>query len=254
MYQVELQQFEGPLDLLLFFIKRDEIDIYDIPIAKITDEYLTYVRVLEEIDLDGVADFIYMAALLINIKAQMLLPNASEDEEGEEVDPRRELVERLLEYVRFKEGADQLAVRKEARERHATRGDASPVREQYEQQPAKAVDHTVYDLMKALAHMLHEPPETDDPIHEVEPLEYSVDEQQVYVMERLQHAEELSFRSIIRSRSKPFVIATFLAVLELARQHHLRVHVNESRTNFSLRWQSNASTNGVDSTLNGDVQ
>lgn len=248
MYQIELQQFEGPLDLLLFFIKRDEIDIYNIPIAQITDEYLAYVRVLEEIDLDGVADFIYMAALLINIKAQMLLPNPNENEEGEEVDPRRELVERLLEYVRFKEGADQLAVRREKRNRHATRGDASPVRQQYEQQPAKVVDHTVYDLMDALAHMLHEPPEDDDPTHEVAPLEYSVDEQQRYVMDRLRHARELSFRSIIRERSKPFIIATFLAVLELARQHHLRIHINESRTNFALRWHDNAS-NGVDSTV-----
>lgn len=252
MYQVELQQFEGPLDLLLFFIKRDEIDIYNIPIAQITDEYLAYVRVLEEIDLDGVADFIYMAALLINIKAQMLLPNPAEDDDGEEVDPRRELVERLLEYVRFKEGADQLALRREQRDRHATRGDASPVREQYEQQPAKAVDHTVFDLMDALAHMLHEPPEDEDPTHEVAPLEYSVDEQQRYVMERLQHARELSFRSVIRERSKPFIIATFLAVLELARQHHLRIHVHESRTNFSLRWQQGTS-NGVDSTLNESI-
>lgn len=249
MYHVELQQFEGPLDLLLFFIKRDEIDIYNIPIAQITDEYLAYVRVLEEIDLDGVADFIYMAALLINIKAQMLLPNPQTDADGEEVDPRRELVERLLEYVRFKEGADQLAVRREQRQRHATRGDASPVREQFAQHPARAVDHSVYDLMDALAHMLHEPPENgEDPTHEVAPLEYSVDEQQRYVMDRLRHARELSFQSVIRNRSKPFVIATFLAVLELARQHHLRIQVNTSRTNFALQWQE-SDASGIDSTV-----
>ena len=110
MYRIRLQEFEGPLDLLLFFIQRDELDIYDIPIAQITDEFLGYVRLIEEIDLDGVADFIYMAALLIHIKARMLLPRPDLDEEGEPIDPRQELVERLLEYVRYKEAAEELAV------------------------------------------------------------------------------------------------------------------------------------------------
>ena len=104
MYQIKIENFEGPLDLLLFFIKRDEIDIYNIPIAKITDEYLAYVRVMEEIDLDGVADFIYMAALLINIKAQMLLPSESSEEEGQDIDPRRELVQRLMSMFGLKRG------------------------------------------------------------------------------------------------------------------------------------------------------
>ena len=224
------------MDLLLFFIKRDEVDIYNIPIAQIADEYLAYVRVMEEIDLDGVADFIYMAALLINIEAQMLLPSPSTDEEGEEIDPRRELVERLLEYVRFKEGADQLALRKEERERHVTRGGSLDAREQYEEQPARAVDHTVYDLMNALAHMLHDPPEEEPAIHEVEPLQYSVDEQQTYVMDRLQRATELSFRSVVKNQNKAFIIATFLAVLELARQQHLHIHVKDSHTDFMLHW------------------
>ncbi len=226
------------MDLLLFFIKRDEVDIYNIPIAKIADEYLAYVRVMEEIDLDGVADFIYMAALLINIKAQMLLPSPSTDEDGEEIDPRRELVERLLEYVRFKEGADQLALRKEDRDRHATRGGSLDVREQYEGQPARAVDHTVYDLMNALAHMLQESPDEEPTTHEIEPLQYSVDEQQTYVMDRLRRATELSFRSVVKNQNKAFIIATFLAVLELARQQHLHIHVEESHTDFMLRWHT----------------
>ncbi|MFV1981442.1 MAG: ScpA family protein [Rhodothermia bacterium] len=108
MYQVRLSDFEGPLDLLLFFIQRDELDVYDIPIAQIADEFLDYVRVMDEIDLDGAGEFIYMAALLISIKARMLLPRTNRDGDEEILDPRKELVERLVEYVRFKDAAEQL--------------------------------------------------------------------------------------------------------------------------------------------------
>ncbi|MFB6246945.1 MAG: ScpA family protein [Salinibacter sp.] len=235
MYRVELQQFEGPMDLLLFFIKRDEVDVYDIPIARIADEYLAYVRLLEEIDLDGVGDFIYMAALLINIKAQMLLPSTETDGEGEAVDPRRELVERLLEYVRFKEAADQLSTRRERRGEHFTRGDASSHREKVQADHDAEVDASVYDLMEALGQMLDESGTEDtDPVHEVEPLEHSVDDQQRYVLTRLSDTARLSFQSLVRTRSKGFVIATFLAALELARQHYLRIELDDSSTDFHL--------------------
>jgi len=235
MYRVELQQFEGPMDLLLFFIKRDEVDVYDIPIARIADEYLAYVRVLEEIDLDGVGDFIYMAALLINIKAQMLLPSTETDEEGEAVDPRRELVERLLEYVRFKEAADQLSTRREHRREHFTRGDAASQRENMQEDHDIEVDASVYDLMEVLGEMLDESKEEDtDPVHEVEPLEHSVENQQQYVLDRLSDNPRVSFRALIRTRSKGFVIATFLAVLELARQHYLRIELDDTAGDFHL--------------------
>lgn len=235
MYRVELQQFEGPLDLLLFFIKRDEVDVYDIPIARIADEYLAYVRVLEEIDLDGVGDFIYMAALLINIKARMLLPSTETDAEGEEVDPRRELVERLLEYVRFKEAADQLATRQEHRQEHFTRGDASAHREEVEEEHEVDVDASVYDLMEALGEMLNEADEDDtEPVHEVEPLEHSVEDQQRYVLNQLMDHSRISFRTLVHRRSKGFIIATFLAVLELTRQHYLELEMADGPSDFIL--------------------
>jgi segregation and condensation protein A len=236
MYRVELQQFEGPMDLLLFFIKRDEIDVYDIPIARIADEYLAYVRVLEEIDLDGVGDFIYMAALLINIKARMLLPSTETNEEGEEVDPRRELVERLLEYVRFKEAADQLSTRQEGRREHFTRGDASDHRERVEEDHEVNVDASVYDLVEALGGMLEKDKEEDtDPTHEVEPIEHTVEDQQRYVLDRLANEPRVPFRELVNQRSKGFVIATFLAVLELTRQHYLHLGLSEERSDFVIK-------------------
>ncbi|WP_103029044.1 segregation and condensation protein A [Salinibacter altiplanensis] len=242
MYRVELEQFEGPMDLLLFFIKRDEIDIYDIPIARIADEYLTYVRVMEEIDLDGVGDFIYMAALLINIKARMLLPSQDADEEGEAVDPRRELVERLLEYVRFKEAADQLSTRRERRREHFVRGDASADRERVEESHEVEVDASVFELVEALGRVLEADEDDDEsePIHEVAPLEHTVEEQQRYVVERLRRDSQVSFRTLIRGESRGFVIATFLALLELTRQQHLRLRVAERASDFSVEARDDA--------------
>ena len=235
MYRVELQQFEGPMDLLLFFIKRDEIDIYDIPIAQIADEYLAYVRVMEEIDLDGVGDFIYMAALLINIKARMLLPSQEADEDGDAVDPRRELVERLLEYVRFKEAADQLSTRRERRCEHFVRGDASADRERVQEDHEVEVDASVFELVEALGRVLEvEEEDEEEPVHEVEPVEHTVEVQQRYVIRRLQQESQVSFQELIRGGSRGFVIATFLALLELARQHHLRLHVEAQASNFRV--------------------
>jgi len=242
MYRVELEQFEGPMDLLLFFIKRDEIDIYDIPIARIADEYLAYVRVMEEIDLDGVADFVYMAALLINIKARMLLPSQEANDEGEAVDPRRELVERLLEYVRFKEAADQLSARREKRREHFVRGDASAARKRVEESHEVEVDASVFELVEALGRVLEadEDEGEEEPIHEVEPVEYTVEEQQRHVIQRLRRESEVSFRALIQGESRGFVIATFLALLELARQHYLRLRVEDRSSDFSVEAREDA--------------
>lgn len=240
------------MDLLLFFIKRDEIDVYDIPIARIADEYLAYVRVLEEIDLDGVGDFIYMAALLINIKARMLLPSTETDEEGEEVDPRRELVERLLEYVRFKEAADQLSTRRERRREHFTRGDASAHREQIEEEHDVNVDASVYDLVEALGKMLEEEEDEPEPTHEVAPIEHSVEDQQRYVLDRLREEPQVSFRRLVERRSKGFIIATFLAVLELARQHYLRLQLSGEQADFVVAEREEKTLDSDDPAL-GDV-
>ncbi len=235
MYRVELQQFEGPMDLLLFFIKRDEVDVYDIPVAQIADEYLAYVRLLEEIDLDGVGDFIYMAAILIHLKAQMLLPSEDDDGDGEAVDPRRELVERLLEYVRFKEAADQLSARRERRKDHFTRGDAGAEKQAVQQAHEADVEESVIDLVTVLGDLLEaSEAEEDDAVHQVEPIKHTVEEQQAYVLQQLGSASRLSFRGLVQNRSKGFIIATFLAVLEMTRQHRLRIELQEDVTDFLI--------------------
>src|SRR5215211_4017454 len=101
-YQIKLDQFEGPFDLLLFFIERDELDVYDIPIAKITNEFLDYIRQMQNMDIEVASEFILVAATLMRIKAKLLLPRKEVDELGQEIDPRKELVDKILEYKRFK--------------------------------------------------------------------------------------------------------------------------------------------------------
>lgn len=214
MYRVNLEEFEGPLDLLLYFIRRDELDIFDIPIARIADEYLSYVRVLHEVDLDSVGDFLYMAALLISIKARMLLPAPSAGEDGEEpVDPRRELVERLLEYVRFKEAAERLSVLHEERLDRFTRR-ADDAREAHGETEVR-VEASLFDLVSALRRVLAEaPPEAR---HEIRREEYALEDVQVFVRDRLRREKRVSFVALVKTRPRAFVITAFLAVLELAR-------------------------------------
>jgi len=215
MYRIHLDQFEGPLDLLLFFIRRDELDIYDIPVAQIADEFLEYVRILEEVNLDRIADFIYMAALLISIKAKMLFPKPPAKEEEEPEDPRQELVERLVEYLRYKEATEALSEAHAERSAKYTR--PASVIPETSVQPEKEIytNATVFDLISSLRRLLLEAP--DEPVHAVVRLDYTVEEQQVFVRDWLMTRGAARFTEMVRSRTKPFIIATFLAVLELAR-------------------------------------
>jgi segregation and condensation protein A len=176
-----------------------------------------------------------MAALLINIKARMLLPSQEVDEEGEPIDPRQELVERLLEYVRFKEAASQLETRADRRAEHFTRGEAASERDDLQEDHEPEVADTLYDLVTVLGDMLRTAPEESEPVHEVEPHRYSVEEQQRYVFDRLNTGTPVSFRTLVRERAKAFVIATFLAVLEMARQGHVHVLIESSELDFQVQ-------------------
>lgn len=227
MYRIHIEDFEGPLDLLLYFIRRDELDVFDIPIAQIADEYLDYVRVLERIDLDSVGDFLYMAALLINIKARMLLPKQALDDEGEVIDPRRELVERLLEYIRFKEASTNLTGLHEDRSDRFTRGHASSERPRWQDQAEVSYDATIFDLVSALRRILTEAPE--ESTHAVAREEYSIEEQQDFMLDLLAKQAKIAFSAAVAGRTKAFIITTFLGILELARQQKVWIAVSDAK-------------------------
>ena len=234
MHRVQLDQFEGPLDLLLFFIRRDEVDVHDIPIARIADEYLEAVRVLEHVDLDAAADFIYTAALLIQIKARMLMPRPELDDEGEPVDPRQELVERLLEYVRYKEAAGTLEGRFEARQRLRTRGQAADEHDRLAPPVEVTYRATIFDLVAALGAAVERAATTAETIrHEVARETFAIDVQRAWVLNRIQEGGA-SFAALVARRSKPFVIVTFLAVLDLAQRQAVRIVFGLDPADFAV--------------------
>ena len=236
MYRVQLKNFEGPLDLLLFFIKRDELDIYDIPISYITEQFLEYIRLMEELDLEVASEFILMASMLMSIKAKMMLPK-EEDDEGEldETDPRYELVQRLLEYKRYKEMAGKMSdIEEEAHKQHY-RGNTD-VDEVNKQATGEALkDVTMFDLMAAFKKVLTEA-RRQEAVHHVEKIQVTVEQQTEYVLERLHRSGRTSFTEMcLELNSLTKIVVTFLAVLEMLKEKQINLFVNEEDpTDFYL--------------------
>lgn len=235
MYKVQLKNFEGPLDLLLFFIKRDELDIYDIPISHITKEFLEYIHLMEELDLDVASEFIYMASLLMSIKARMMLPTDGDDEEElDENDPRYELVQKLLEYKRYKEMSEKLAVIDEETRQKYFRGytDSDLVEKQASGEALKEV--TLFDLMSAFQKVLADI-KRQHSYHRVEKVETTIEDQTEYVLQTLQKRGRSSFLEICTQlKSKIIVVVTFLAVLEMLKEQQINLFLEDDPTDFYI--------------------
>jgi segregation and condensation protein A len=212
---VKLTDFEGPLDLLLFFIKRDELDIYDIPIAKITKDFLEYLKYLQELDLDIAGEFIVMAAILMQIKVQMLLPKA-EAEGEEELDPRAELVRRLLEYKRYKEMAEEMERMQLAQRKVYNRTnfdhDEKIIEEVGDENLLRNV--TLFDLIAAFKFAVDRMPRKH--VHEINKLSVSIDDQIAYILHFFSNRIEATFYDIVGQMTEKIrIVVTFVALLEL---------------------------------------
>jgi len=236
MYRVQLKNFEGPLDLLLFFIKRDELNIYDIPLSHITEEFLSYIRLMEELDLDVASEFIYMASLLMSIKAKMMLPtDIEEDEALDENDPRYELVQKLLEYKRYKEMSEKLTVLDEETQKKYYRGypEADEVEKQATGEALK--DVTIFDLMSAFRKVLADI-KRQHSYHSVEKVTVTVEEQTEYIIQVLQNRGRTSFMAIcLELKNSILVVVTFLAVLEMLKEHQINLFIeNDDPTQFYI--------------------
>lgn len=236
MYRVQLKNFEGPLDLLLFFIKRDELNIYDIPISHITHEFLEYIRLMEELDLDVASEFIYMASMLMSIKARMMLPFEGDDEdELDEDDPRYELVQKLLEYKRYKEMAEKMTIIDEETQKKYYRGytDADEVEKQATGEALK--DVTLFDLMGAFRKVLADI-KRQHTYHKVEKVTYTVEEQSEYILQTLQEHGRRSFIDIcMELANRALVVVTFLATLEMLKEQQINVFIeNNDPTQFYI--------------------
>ncbi len=241
-YRVKLSDFEGPLDLLLFFIKRDELDIYDIPIAKITKEFLQYLQYLQELNLDIAGEFIVTAAELMQIKAQMLLPRP-EGEGEEEFDPRAVLVRRLLEYKRWKEMAEELERRQLRQRKLAYRGnfenDPRVIEEANDDDIIR--DVTLFDLIAAFQFAVNKMPKKH--VHEINKLNVSLDEQMEFIVNLFKEKSEISFFEIVLSMTdKIRIVVTFIAILELMKQHIIAINQYDPYSDITLVKVSDAIT------------
>jgi len=219
-YRVTLDQFEGPLDLLLYLIKREEVDVTDIPIARITDQFLESLGDVESLDLDRAGEFLLMASTLMRIKARMLIPRDPDEEEDEDaIDPRAELVRRLLEYREFKRVAEALGERQEEWRGIFSRASAPIPEEESEELGDLGVG--LLDLFRAFRSVL-ERIETERPF-DVDQEEYAVDEQMDFIRDQCAlNVDGVAFRRLFEDRrSRAFVITTFLAILELIRERDI---------------------------------
>ncbi|MAT54359.1 MAG: chromosome segregation protein ScpA [Bacteroidetes bacterium] len=236
-YQIVLPQFEGPFDLLLFFIERDELDINDIPIAKITDDFLAYIRQMEAMNIDLASEFILVAATLCRIKARMLIPRKPVDEEGNEIDPRQELVQRLLEYKRYKSVLDDMRKLEEERSSREYRGNVS--RELRKIASVALVDVeleslSLFRLLRTFERMVQRFEESKHRVvHTVAKWPYTIAEKQEYIFKKIKPGKRTEFKELFAGmRNRIEAIVTFLALLELLNLQKVAITQGEGPNNF----------------------
>lgn len=220
-YSVKLPAFEGPLDLLLHLIRENKIDIYDIPIALITHQYLEYLEIMKELNLDIAGEFLVMAATLIHIKSRMLLPVDEEIPEEEREDPRFELVQRLLEYQAFKEASLALREREMEWSNVFTRLHETEDIDMESTGELNLFDLSLFDLIAAFKRMLEKtPPEAVTITRET----LTVKDRVAYILEKIEKTEAIRFEDLFdENRSRPRLIVTFVALLEVLRLGLVRV-------------------------------
>ena len=233
MYKIKLDHFEGPLDLLLFFIKRDELDIYDIPISHITGEFLKYLDIIEQLDLESAGDFILMASTLMQIKAKMLLPKEV-DEKGEEIDPRADLVKALLEFKKYKEMSEELFLFESDQLKRNYRGNfESDIKETPPELDSLLKNITIYDLIKAFKKAMEEKPV--EPIHEIKKINVTIDEQIKFLIDKTANNALVSFVDLmVEMREKIRIVVTFIALLELVKMGRLGLKESENFNDFEI--------------------
>lgn len=216
-YHIDLEVFSGPLDLLLYLIKKEEVDIYNIPIARITSQYLKYVQIIEKLNLELAGEFVLMAATLIRLKTRLLLPRDEDD--SSELDPREELIMALVEYKKFKEAGDILRERAILEERnYVPPSPVTKIEGRVDLQPVTSL----YDLCLAFRETMRV--RTEDVVHEIDPEEITVEDRVPYILRILADKEYGSFQEFFGDVPRKIVaIVTFIAILELARNRRIKI-------------------------------
>jgi segregation and condensation protein A len=236
-FEIKLPLFEGPFDLMLFFIERDELDIYDIPISKITQDFLDYIHEMEKMEIEVASEFILFAATLMKIKSKMLLPRPDLNEDGEEIDPREDLIRHLLEYKKYKSVVGELADLEGVRLAKWRRGNVLPELKKLakvDDVDAEMQDLDLFKLLKVYQRlMLKYAARADDVKHTVIQYPYTIEQQKELVIDKLMHQPRIPFSEFIQMKpDKIFVIYTFLAILELLQLSLVTITIGEGFNNF----------------------
>lgn len=236
-YEIKLSQFEGPFDLLLFFIERDELDINEIPIAKITDDFLDYIQQMQSMNIELASEFIYMAATLMRIKVKTLLPRQELDEDGNELDPKQDLVQKLLLYKQFKETCEELRALEDLRWLQHKRGYLSEDLKQAKDNTPTGEELSSFDLYKLM--MVYEKlmyqfeNRTKEAKHTVIRYPYTIEQQKKVISDLVSINKQLDFDSIRKnSENKIQFVYNFLAILEMLQQQLLEIQIGLGYNNF----------------------
>ena len=239
-YEIKLPLFEGPFDLLLFFIERDEIDIMDIPISKITNDFFEYISDLESMNIEVASEFIVVAATIMRIKSKMLLPRRSVDEEGNEIDPREELVEHLIEYKKYKSVISEFSDLEDSRLSKKIRGNLeSEVGNIAERAKVESElqDIDLYKLLVVFQNVLSKyENEKNKPKHQIFEYPYTITEQKKFLINLLKSKSKISFIRLVEDNPlKILVIYNFLAMLELIQESKIKLSLGNGMNNFWIQ-------------------
>ncbi len=236
-YSIKLPHFEGPFDLLLFFIERDELDIYDIPIARVTNDFLEYIRSAQTADIDLASEFILVAATLMRIKAKILIPRKMKDEAGNEIDPRAELVERLLEYKTYKSVLDALRNLEEERAKRNPRGNITfsltgiADRASADQEMESVSLYKLHQVFQKI--MLKYESEKTRAVHRIIKYNYTIQEQQAFILLKMAVKGRVVFEDLFKMlENRIHAVTTFLALLELLSRQKIQIVQGSGVNNF----------------------
>jgi len=240
-YQIKLSQFEGPFDLLLFFIERDELDIYNIPITQITNDFLDYIHTQDALNIELSSEFILFVSTLMRIKAKMLIPRKELDALGNEIDPREELVSKLLEYKKFKEAAALMAEKEALRMLMIKRGNIQKELSHVGEEAGEGTEIqalSLFKLMKAFEKAMQKYSDrVNKPVHTVVQYSYTMETSRGQVISLAQSEKNISFEKLFEiAENRVQAIFMFLSVLELVQQSFLKIMIGEGKNNFILEF------------------
>jgi segregation and condensation protein A len=243
-YSIKVDQFEGPFDLLLFFIERDEMDIYNIQITKIIKDFLDFIHGQDKLNIELSSEFILFVSTLMRIKAKLLLPRKEIDSSGNEIDPRQELIDKILEYKKYKEAAVEMADLESLRMLMMKRGNIQKEMSSIGEEAAEGTELqtvTLFKLMKSFEKVMTRLQDRQNkPVHTVVRYNYTMEGSREYLLKAVQEGKTVAFEKVFDiCEDRVHALFLFLSILELAQQKYMRLSVGEGRNNFIIEWNEN---------------